>query len=398
MKILHVIPSISPARGGPSQAVISMVKFLRLAGVEAEIITTNDNGSGLLDVPLYNLYEYEGVPVRFFPRFSPPLLKLRKYILSPELTLWLWQNMDNYDLLHIHYIFSYVSTTTMAIARFCRVPYITRPLGQLCEWSLQQSRYKKELYLKLIERQNLNHCRALHFTSIQEKNEFLPLGWEIPSFVLPHGHEPHPNFPDARLHLRQQLGIGDNCPVVLFLSRLHPKKGLENTIAALSKCQEAFTFIIAGSGEDAYTAHLRCWVHEMGLTDRTIFAGFVSGEQKCLLLQGADLFILTSYSENFGLAVLEAMASGIPVLLTPEVALASVVRDSDCGYVTKDNSIPSIVENLQKFFCDRLHAKQMGKNGSKLVNSHYTWAATTSKLFEIYSNLLAGLPAQDREQ
>jgi len=161
LKVLHVIPSINPALGGPTHVVLNLVKALRAAGVDAEIATTNDWGNGLLEVPLNQCIEYEQVPVWFFKRFSPPL---KEFIFSAQLTRWLWQHTRDYDLIHTHYLFSYASTCASAIARCQGVPYIMRTIGQLSPWALAQSRLKKQIYTAVIERHNLNHAAAIHCT------------------------------------------------------------------------------------------------------------------------------------------------------------------------------------------------------------------------------------------
>ena len=184
MKILHVIPSVALVRGGPSAAVIDMVRSLRNIGIDAEIVTTNDNGNALLDVPLNDLHKYQEGPVRFFARFSPNLHPMREFAFSASLTTWLWQHLRDYDLVHIHAIFSYPSTVAMAIARFHNVPYIIRPLGQLCEWSLQQSKLKKEIYkvedeLYLIFK-TLGSPNEQTFPGITTNSDFLALN--LPKF------------------------------------------------------------------------------------------------------------------------------------------------------------------------------------------------------------------------
>ncbi|MBD2676762.1 MULTISPECIES: glycosyltransferase [Nostoc] len=388
MKVLHVTPSITKVRGGTSQAVLDMVKALQITNVDAEIATTNDDGDDLLDVPLRKLIKYNDVPVWFFHRFSPNFKPVREYAFSGGLTQWLWQNISQYELVHVHALFSYASTIAMAIARRKNVPYIVTPHGLLCEWSLQQSTHKKQTYLKLIEQANLDSSQIIHFTSEKERQEVSLLGLQKPNFVLPLGISLPTEISDARSRLRQQFNITPDEPVILFLSRLHYKKGLEYLIPALSKlAHHRFTFILAGNGAPDYEAEIESLLISSGLRHRTLVVGFVQGETKDILMQGSDLFVLTSYSENFAVSVLESLAVGVPVLVTPGVALASVVKQNQLGYVP-DLDIAAITDALENYFSNPQQAKKMGDRARQLVSDKYSWNHIAQDLLEIYKLII----------
>jgi glycosyltransferase involved in cell wall biosynthesis len=388
LRVLHIIPSVSLIRGGPSQAILEMVKALRSQGVDAEIATTNDNGADLLEVPLHRLIQYQKVPTRFFPRFSPRVSAIREFAFSISFTTWLWKNVSQYDLLHIHAIFSYPSTVAMSIARHHQVPYIVRPLGQLCTWSLQQSEYKKKIYLQLIERKNISKSQALHLTSAQEQQEVNQLHLNTPSFVLPHGLNIPPPIPHARARLRQHLNLPTHEPILLFLSRLHPKKGLDYLIPALSKLtHHPFTFVIAGEGDPSYEQELKALIEKSGLSDRTHFAGFVAGETKNLFIQGSDLFALTSHSENFGVVVLEAWAARVPVLLTPGVALASIAQEHQLGYVSALDT-NAIVHALDHYLKYPQEGRTMGNHAYNFTLKNYAWEKVAAQISDVYRSVL----------
>jgi glycosyltransferase involved in cell wall biosynthesis len=390
IKVLHIIPSVATVRGGPSQAILEMVKALRKNDIDAEIVTTNDNGEDILDVPLGKFINYQQAPVQFFPRFSPSIHSLREFAFSRELTIWLWQNIRNYDLLHIHGIFSYAPTIAMAIAHHQKVPYIITGHGQLCEWSLQQKTFKKQLYINLIAKYFLNHSQSTHFTSVSEQKEASPLNLTSSSFVLPLGIYPPQRILNAREKLQKYLNIPADEPIILFLSRLHPKKGLDYLIPALGKLSDyRFTFIVTGSGDSDYETEIKTLVTTHGIEERTHFTGFVKGETKDLLMQGADIFALTSYSENFGISVLESLAAGVPVIVTPGVALSDIVQEQHLGYVTELN-INDIATTIENFLDHPQESKEMGDRSRQFILDNYTWDKIALKMISVYENIIQG--------
>jgi glycosyltransferase involved in cell wall biosynthesis len=388
VKILHVIPSVSPARGGTSRAVLDMVRALRDSGIDAEIATTNDDGDALLDVQLGKLTRYDGIPTYFFPRFSPPLAALREFAFSGAFTTWLFRHITEYDSIHVHAIFSYTSTVTMAISRLRGIPYIVTPHGMLCKWSLDQGGRKKQTYLKSIERANLDRARAIHLTCEQEREDVIALNFKAETFILPLGLTDVPTeVPNAANLLRQNLNCPADEPIILFLARLHYKKGLDYLIPALGKLREQrFTFVLAGNGTPEYEAHIQSLLKIAGIEDRTRMVGFIEGTQKDLLLQGADLFALTSHSENFGIAVLEALVVGTPVLLTPGVGLSTVVRERELGYVAELN-IEAITEALDRYLTDPTQAKQMGIRARQFTIDNYNWDKIAADLIQVYQKM-----------
>jgi glycosyltransferase involved in cell wall biosynthesis len=393
MRILHVIPSISQVRGGTSRAILDMVHALQSRGIDVEIATTNDDGDDLLNVPLAKCIQFDRIPTYFFPRFSPPVAALREFTISGSFTTWLLQNITKYDAIHVHTIFSYTPTVAMMIARLRGIPYLTTPHGMLCEWSLQQKTQKKQAYLKLIERSNLDRSQAIHLTCQQEQDDFVALGFKSPTFVLPLALTSTPSpIPNATDLLRQRLNCPLDEPIILFLSRLHYKKGLDYLIPALGKLiHHHFTLVIAGNGTPAYEAEIQALLLASGIEDRTHMVGFVEGKQKDLFLQGSNLFALTSHSENFGLSVLEALVVGTPALVTPGVALATIVRDNDLGYVS-DLDIDAIATTFDQYLTDPDRAKVMGDRARQFVLDNYTWDYIAPNLIRVYQSMIDRQP------
>ncbi|MFP5270575.1 glycosyltransferase [Coleofasciculus sp.] len=405
MKSLHVISSVSPVRGGPTHAVLQTVKALRNLGVDSQIVTTNDHGSEqLLNVSLNTKIEYQGVPTRFFSRYYPWIKKNhfnrdKAFIFSAELTRWLWHHIRDYDIIETRYLFSYPSSCARIIARRQGIPYIVHPTGQLAPWALAQSRLKKQIYSFLIERPNLNSAAAIQCSSKGEVKDVHKFGIQVPTFTVPVGVNSFVDCPEAeaRHKLHHTYGIPNQKPIVLFLSRLHYKKRPDLLIQALSQLAVKsydFHLILAGSGETDYVNHLKKLVASLGLAKHTSFAGFVTGEDKNLLLQGSDIFVLPSFSENFGVAVAEAMAAGLPVIVTPGVQISPEIAAAKAGLVV-EGEIETLADAIATLLNSPHLCHELGENGKRLVSHRYSWKVIAQNLISVYTAIIEGKPLPD---
>ncbi|MFW6296728.1 MAG: glycosyltransferase [Halothece sp.] len=393
MKILQVIPSVSPVRGGTSVAVLETVKALRCNGVDVEIATTNDDGDGVLDVPLNTLTEFEGVPVRFFSRFSPPIRALSEYIFSSDFTRWIWQNIEGYDLIEINSFFSYVCTLSAIASRQKKRPYIISPHGQLSPWVINQKRLKKDIYAFLAERNNLNRATAIHCMTKNEAEDVHNFSISSPTFTVPLGVYPPEILPNAKQALHEKYSIPENIPIILFLSRIHPKKRPDFLLQVLKELQneQDFHLILAGSGDKEYVDTVTNLVSSLSLSSQITLTGFITGKDKDLLLQGSDIFVLPSYGENFGVAVAEAMAVGLPPIITPEVHICSDILAENAGLVIPGEIQPWI-EAIRKLLISPSLREEMGKNGKKLASERYAWNNIGKNLATVYEAILEGNP------
>lgn len=393
MKILHVIPSISPSLGGPPQVALNLVWALRQSGVEAEIVTTNYDDSGTIDYPLNQRVDYPfkasrevSVPVWFLP-FQPPALK--EFIFSPALTYWMWKHIQHYDVLDNHYLFSYAPTCSAMLARLRGVPYTVRTMGQLAPWALAQSRLKKQIYTTLVERNNLNQAAAIHCTTVEEAEDVRRFGITSPTVTLPLGVHPPITYPDTDSKLRAHYEIPSGVPIILFLSRLHYKKRPDLLLQSLSRVKEQgfrFHLIMAGSGDPNYEVELKSLAASLKLTDCTSFPGLVLGQAKDILLQGSDFFVLPSFSENFGIAVAEALISGLPTIVTPGVQISSDVLAANAGLVVQGD-IQSLTDAIIQLLQNPMLRQQLGNNGKQFAQKRYSWGAIAEELIPIYAKI-----------
>ncbi|MEM9771641.1 MAG: glycosyltransferase [Cyanobacteria bacterium P01_D01_bin.73] len=391
MKVLHVIPSVGPVRGGTSVAALELVQALRSQSIDAEIATTNDNGSQSLDVPLHKLVDYRGTPVRFFNKHLSKVNAISEFIFSWDFTRWIWKNIDGYDLIEVHSFFSYVCTITAVVARFKNKPYVINPHGHFLPWVINQKALKKRIYMMLVEGKNLNKANAIHCSTQQEALDVRHNGIRASPFVVPYGVDLSPEMADPKQVLKDRYGVATSTPVILFLSRLHPKKRLDFLLDVLEKLkgQASFHLMIGGSGDEEYEAVLNAQVSQLGLSDHVTFAGFVGGVTKDLLLQSADIFALPTYGENFGISTVEAMAAKVAVITTPALQLAPDIEAAGAGIIVPGEQQPW-VNALGELLRSPEQRQIMGQRGAQLARSQYDWDVVGRQLAEVYRSVLDG--------
>jgi glycosyltransferase involved in cell wall biosynthesis len=319
MKVLHVIPSLSAVHGGPSVAMPLIERALRTEGVTVETATTDDDGAARwMARPLSVAVTEAGLQRWYFHKNTD------FYKCSWSFGRWIARHAADYDLLHVHALFSFVSTAAIIAARRAGVPYVVRPLGTLSRYGLAQRRpLIKRLSLGILESRFLRDAAAVHFTSEDEATEaFAALG-TLRGEIIPLGVTVWPIAPARTPH-----------GPALFLSRLDPKKNVESLLRgfahALAK-RPSLRLVVAGSGDPAYVKALHALSEQLGLRDAVEWAGHVEGERKARLLADAAVFVLPSFSENFGIAAAEALAAGLPCVLGKGVALAARVETAGAG-------------------------------------------------------------------
>jgi glycosyltransferase involved in cell wall biosynthesis len=393
MKILQIVPSISLIYGGPSQMVLGLSKALAQGGENVTILTTDSNGDTgqlPLDVPLQIPLQQDGYEIIYF-RCSP----WRRYKFSLDLLNWLYRHASDYDVVHIHALFSPVSTSAAAIARLQKLPYILRPLGTLDPADLQKKRALKQIYGFLLEKPNLAGAGGLHFTSTQEQKISHRYGVETQDFIIPLGVDIPLTLP-KRGSSREGLGIAPTIPLILFMSRLDPKKGLDLLLPALSRLRnqgKEFHFVLAGGNPQNpnYVAAIEQEIKNSILKDCTTLAGFVRGEEKYGLLQDADLFVLPSYYENFGIAVAEALGMGLPVIISDQVHIWPEVVNYGAGWVTPCK-LEDLTTQLATALDNPLELQQRGQQGRKLAQEEYSWPAIAAQVLAAYGQILTDKP------
>jgi len=374
------MPTYLPAvrYGGPIFTVHALCRTLAGLGHEVHVCTTSIDGPGDLDVPLGRPVERDGVKVWYFRADG-----LRRLAASSGMRAWIGKRIGDFDLLHIHGVFLWPPWHAARRARERGIPYVMAPHGMLVpELIARRSRLAKTFWLCLLEKRNLAEADAVHFTSELERLDAARLGVSVGrSAVIPHGIDLEKICRGDGTSANMESG-----PFVLYLGRISWKKGLDRLLRALARAP-GIRAVIAGNDEEGYRESLERLARGCGLAERVRFLDPVYGVAKWHLLRDARVLVLPSQSENFGNVVLEAMAVGTPVVVSPGVGLASAVMDAGCGMVVEPEPA-ALAAALERLWSDAPLRRAMGEQGRALAERAYSWRRIAGQMADLYRSIL----------
>jgi glycosyltransferase involved in cell wall biosynthesis len=361
MKVIHFITSIDKSGGGTTA-------YMQLLSAELKQLVELVVVTGLSINPV----ELKGVNVLLFD-----LSLLRWFRLEKEFNQLL--TFENPDIVHINGIWLPQTFLFQQVAQALGIQVVLSPHGMLEPYILNRHPFKKKIALAFYQRNTILRANYIHATAQSELDQIRKLGYHQPAHIIPNGIEVG--------DIKQKT---EWMPVrnILFLSRVHPKKGLELMIEAVAELKpQLLTITIAGEGDESYVESLQKLCTQKGVADYFQFIGGVYGDSKWKLYEESDLFILPTYSENFGIVVAEALSTGLPVITTTGTPWQELETEI-CGWwidLTVANLLQALREALN---CDAERLKTMGLNGRKLVDNKYGIKSVALQMRDFYETII----------
>ena len=318
-----------------------------------------------------------------YPRRGPGTLGL-----SPGLSQALTETAFAGAVIHVHGLWKLTSLVSLRVSRKAGVPRMVSPHGMLDRWALEQSALRKRLAWRLYEAANMGEAGCLHALCDAEVRQIRDFGLRNPVAVIPNGMDlPAPAAQGVPTPATQLAG---GRKVLLFLSRIHPKKGLIPLVRAWSQCAPKhldWLLVIAGPDEDGHQEEVRRLVTAMRLGESVAFVGAQYGGSKVAWLHAATAFVLPSFSEGFPVAILEALAYGLPVLMTP---FCNFPEAESCGAALSVGPEPTALADGLEQLMSRPPAelRAMGGRGRELIGSRYAWDGIADRMVDVYRWLL----------
>ncbi len=367
MKIIHVVSSIDESTGGPARSITTAVQgLLDLIEIDVQIFT------GKSKKPVTELLKHSDRVLNFFNLEF--LGKFENFSQSFVQT--------DHLILHGHGMWDLPIHQMSLLARKHKIPYILTSHGMLEPWALAHKGFKKKLALLAYQAKDLNFANCIQATSEMEAENIRKLGFKNPIAIIPNG---------IRVSEYPVNSVNNETRRVLFLSRIHQVKGLEFLIEAWLRLpfdiRRNWKLEIAGNGEDLYVKQIRQLISNMNLENEVSFLGPLFDDKKLEAYSNADVFVLPTFSENFGMVVAEAMASGLPVITTKGTPWEEL-ETMNAGWWIDIGVDPLVVALSDAMAQSKETLSNMGQNGRKLIEEKYSVEIVSQQMFALYEWLL----------
>jgi glycosyltransferase involved in cell wall biosynthesis len=396
MRVVHVIPGLAARQGGPPMAVTASCVALQKHGVETVIFTTDlarpassPRAERLVATDLPR--GAEKVDVRIFPAVRP-----RRFAYAPKLYEALRREASRYDLMHIHGLYLYPTFAAFRATREQGVPYVVSPRGTLDPALRHRSRRLKAINDFLWQRRMLNGAAVLHYTTSEEAALVADLELRPPAVVAPNGIEFGEFAVDAdgAAFRRRYLDSFDG-PIVLSFGRISHKKGIDVLIRALARLTSVDArLVVAGPDDEHLTPKLNALAAAEGVAGRVVFVGPLRGDDRVTALAAATVWALPSTTENFGNAVLEAMAAGAAVVISRDVNLARAIEEAGAG-VVRERTPEAFATEVDLLLSDEGRRVQLGRAAREFAKG-YDWEVVVPQLLQTYEHAISRAQAPSR--
>jgi len=360
MKVIHFIASIDKSGGGTTE-------YMRLLSKALKEDTTLVIATGISICPI----TIDGVSIKFFNTSL-----FRWFSMLNEFRVFL--KNEKPDIVHINGIWSPQNWGFQKVAQELKIKVVLSPHGMLESWILENNPLKKKIALFLFQNKAIKNVELLHATAQMEKDSIRKLGFNNPITIIPNGID---------LRDLKEIKTYYGTKRIVFLSRIHPKKGIEILLEAWRNLDtKGWTLQIAGNGDPAYIENLSQSAQDL---KNVYFVGAMYEEAKWNFLRSADIMVLPTHSENFGIVVAESLAVGVPVVTTTGTPWQDL-ESYNCGWWI-DLSVENLKATLLKIFdAPEDVLATMGDNGKKLVKEKYDMQTIGKNMVELYNTILKG--------
>jgi len=396
MHILYVTHGYKPAYriGGPIWSVSAAAEGMVARGHRVTVFATNSNLDEDLDVPLDQPVIVDGVEVWYFRRedlvkkyiwWSKYISQSMGFLVTPELAASMRKLLASVDIVHTQMPFVYPTMVAARLAISAKKPLFYNQRGVFHPSRLEYRGFKKRLYIELIEKAIMRRATGLIALTPEEIDSYRALGIQTPCHTIPNGIDVAKFRRVPRLASLSKLDIEESDRVILFLGRLHPSKGVDILVDAffriISEHPDAL-LVIAGPDEHGISQQIRTEAARKNLEHRIRMPGMVTGDLKVDLLARADLFVLPSSGEGLSMAVLEALASGTPVVISPECNLPAVDEVKAGAVVERDAEL--VAQAISRFLADDAMISTASEAAYRLARDRFGWPTVVDKLEGLY--------------